>query len=199
MSLDLGLYVDKVADIFQHVGRSIKLPDEEVAGMSWHSIRLGATQDLLALNIDLASVMQEGRWAARPKASHMFYPIPALDSCSSDAKKIKRLAAPDVCNHPNLELTPGRGPGVLGREAADAVERNRPPLRASTVLAPIRPKWPRARNRFSNLLAAMQAGIAWKASSFVFSRVNDPLNAACPPPGATPTLVFLLPSSPNDL
>ena len=30
--------------------------------MSGHSIRVGATQDLLALNIDLASVMQAGRW-----------------------------------------------------------------------------------------------------------------------------------------
>jgi hypothetical protein len=29
---------------------------------SGHSIRVGATQDLLALNIDLASVMQAGRW-----------------------------------------------------------------------------------------------------------------------------------------
>jgi hypothetical protein len=30
--------------------------------VSGHSVRVGATQDLLALNIDLASVMQEGRW-----------------------------------------------------------------------------------------------------------------------------------------
>ena len=30
--------------------------------LSGHSIRVGATQDLLALNIDLASVMQAGRW-----------------------------------------------------------------------------------------------------------------------------------------
>ncbi len=30
--------------------------------VSGHSIRVGATQDMLALNIDLASVMQAGRW-----------------------------------------------------------------------------------------------------------------------------------------
>ena len=35
---------------------------EEVEGVSGHSIRVGATQDLLALNIDLGSVMQAGRW-----------------------------------------------------------------------------------------------------------------------------------------
>jgi integrase len=61
------LHVDMVADIFKRVGRWIKLPAEEVAGISGHSIRVGATQDLLALNIDLASVMQAGRW----KSTHI--------------------------------------------------------------------------------------------------------------------------------
>jgi hypothetical protein len=35
---------------------------EETKGVSVHSIRVGATQDVLALNIELASVMQAGRW-----------------------------------------------------------------------------------------------------------------------------------------
>jgi integrase len=61
------LHVDMVADIFKRVGRWIGLPEDEVAGISGHSIRVGATQDLLALNIDLASVMQAGRW----KSTHM--------------------------------------------------------------------------------------------------------------------------------
>jgi hypothetical protein len=34
----------------------------EMRQVSGHSIRVGATQDMLALNIDLASVMQAGRW-----------------------------------------------------------------------------------------------------------------------------------------
>jgi integrase len=61
------LHLDVIADIFKQVGRWIKLPEEEVAALSGHSIRVGATQDLLALNIDLASVMQAGRW----KSTHM--------------------------------------------------------------------------------------------------------------------------------
>jgi integrase len=61
------LHVDMVADIFKRVGRWIKLPNEEVALLSGHSVRVGATQDLLALNIDIASVMQAGRW----KSTHM--------------------------------------------------------------------------------------------------------------------------------
>jgi integrase len=56
------LHVDMVADIFKRVGRWIKLPEQEVGEISGHSIRVGATQDLLALNIDLASVMHAGRW-----------------------------------------------------------------------------------------------------------------------------------------
>ena len=56
------LHADIVADIFKRVGKWIGLPAEEVAAISGHSIRVGATQDLLALNIDLASVMQAGRW-----------------------------------------------------------------------------------------------------------------------------------------
>jgi hypothetical protein len=35
---------------------------EEVLVHPGHSVRVSATQDLLALNIDLASIMQSGRW-----------------------------------------------------------------------------------------------------------------------------------------
>ena len=35
---------------------------KEVAQVSGHSVWVGATKDLLSLNIDLASVMQAGRW-----------------------------------------------------------------------------------------------------------------------------------------
>lgn len=56
------LSVDGVAQAFKRVGKWIGMAAEEVAQVSGHSIRVGATQDLLALNIDLASVMQAGRW-----------------------------------------------------------------------------------------------------------------------------------------
>jgi integrase len=56
------LSVDAIAQTFKRVAKWIKMPAEEVAQVSGHSIRVGATQDLLALNIDLASVMQAGRW-----------------------------------------------------------------------------------------------------------------------------------------
>jgi len=51
-----------VGNIFKSVARHIKMAAEDICAISGHSIRVGATQDLLALNIDLASVMQAGRW-----------------------------------------------------------------------------------------------------------------------------------------
>jgi hypothetical protein len=51
-----------VGNTFKSVARHIKMAPEEVRAISGHSIQVGATQDLLALNIDLASVMQAGRW-----------------------------------------------------------------------------------------------------------------------------------------
>jgi integrase len=56
------LSVDAIAQAFKRVAKWIKMPADEIAQVSGHSIRVGATQDLLALNIDLASVMRAGRW-----------------------------------------------------------------------------------------------------------------------------------------
>jgi integrase len=53
---------EAVARAFKAVARFLKLPAEDIDGISGHSVRVGATQDLLALNVDLASVMREGRW-----------------------------------------------------------------------------------------------------------------------------------------
>src|ERR1700733_1193355 len=56
------LGVDSVAEIFKRVAEFVGMEKKDVEGVSGHSVRVGATQDLLALNIDLASVMQAGRW-----------------------------------------------------------------------------------------------------------------------------------------
>ena len=51
-----------VTAVLRKVGQWIGLSKEEWERISGHSCRIGAAQDLLALNIDLASVMQAGRW-----------------------------------------------------------------------------------------------------------------------------------------
>jgi integrase len=51
-----------VTAVLRKVGQRIGLPEEQFRTISGHSARVGAAQDLLALNIDVASVMQAGRW-----------------------------------------------------------------------------------------------------------------------------------------
>lgn len=56
------LNADSISDVYKRVAKIIGVPEEQVNAVSGHSMRVGAAQDLLALNIDLASVMQAGRW-----------------------------------------------------------------------------------------------------------------------------------------
>jgi len=56
------LHADIIADIYKRVARWVGMSARQVGQVSGHSVRVGATQDLLALNIDLASIMQSGRW-----------------------------------------------------------------------------------------------------------------------------------------
>ncbi len=56
------LTAQNVSAVLRKVGRWIGLDKEEWERISGHSCRVGAAQDLLALNIDLSSVMQAGRW-----------------------------------------------------------------------------------------------------------------------------------------
>jgi integrase len=56
------LHADIIADIYKRVARWVGMAAKQVNQVSGHSVRVGAAQDLLALNIDLASIMQVGRW-----------------------------------------------------------------------------------------------------------------------------------------
>jgi len=57
-----ALTAQNVSVVLRKVGQWIGLEKEEWERISGHSCRVGAAQDLLALNIDLSSVMQAGRW-----------------------------------------------------------------------------------------------------------------------------------------
>jgi integrase len=56
------LTAQNMMTILRKVGQWIGLEKGEWERISGHSARVGAAQDLLALNIDMASVMQAGRW-----------------------------------------------------------------------------------------------------------------------------------------
>ncbi|MDP9087751.1 MAG: tyrosine-type recombinase/integrase [Pseudomonadota bacterium] len=51
-----------IAPIFKRVAQWIGMPARYVALVSGHSTRVGATQDLAALDIDLAAITQAGGW-----------------------------------------------------------------------------------------------------------------------------------------
>jgi integrase/recombinase XerD len=51
-----------VALIFKRVAQWIGMPARYVAGISGHSTRVGAAQDLAELDIDLAAITQAGAW-----------------------------------------------------------------------------------------------------------------------------------------
>jgi integrase len=51
-----------IAPIFKRVAQWIGLPARLVDRVSGHSTRVGATQDLASLDIDLAAITQAGGW-----------------------------------------------------------------------------------------------------------------------------------------
>jgi integrase len=51
-----------IAPIFKRVAQWIGMPERVVHEVSGHSTRVGATQDLAALDIDLAAITQAGGW-----------------------------------------------------------------------------------------------------------------------------------------
>jgi hypothetical protein len=57
-----SLTAQNVMTILRKVGQWIGLDKEEWERIYGHSARVGAAQDLVALNVSLASVMQAGRW-----------------------------------------------------------------------------------------------------------------------------------------
>jgi integrase len=56
------LSAGSIGPIFKRVAQWIGMPERFVAQVSGHSTRVGATQDLAALDIDLAAITQAGGW-----------------------------------------------------------------------------------------------------------------------------------------
>jgi integrase len=59
-----------IAPIFKQVAQWIGMPERFVAEVSGHSTRVGATQDLAALDIDWAAITQTGVWKPTPMPLH---------------------------------------------------------------------------------------------------------------------------------
>jgi hypothetical protein len=90
--------------LYKRVGEFIGLPEDEVSKVSGHSVRVGATQDLLALNIDLASVMQAGRWTTT--AMPMRYGEHQVAAKNGMARAAKEQGRNEPGGHGQIEYRP---------------------------------------------------------------------------------------------
>lgn len=55
-------HADPAADIYKAIAKWIRMSEQHVNRVSGHSIRVGAAQDLLAMNPNIGAIMQAGRW-----------------------------------------------------------------------------------------------------------------------------------------
>ena len=58
-----------VARIFKAISQAARLTAEEIAGISGHSTRVGAAQDMVRCGVDLVGAMQAGRWKTSAMAA----------------------------------------------------------------------------------------------------------------------------------
>ena len=56
------LHQSQVPRIFKAMARRAGLPEEVVSGLSGHSARVGAVQDMVACGIEMPAILQAGRW-----------------------------------------------------------------------------------------------------------------------------------------
>ena len=76
-----------IAPIFKRVAQWIGMPERFVAEVSGHSTRVGAAQDLAALDIDLAAITQAGGW----KSTRM--PLQYAEKINAKRSGMARAAA----------------------------------------------------------------------------------------------------------
>lgn len=77
-----------IASIFKRVARWIGMPEKYLKLVSGHSTRVGATQDLAALDIDLAAITQAGGWKSTRMPLQYAEKIEASRSAMAKAAKI---------------------------------------------------------------------------------------------------------------
>ena len=81
------LNAGSIAPIFKRVAQWIGMPERMIQRVSGHSTRVGATQDLAALDIDLAAITQAGGW----KSARM--PLQYAEKISAARSGMARAAA----------------------------------------------------------------------------------------------------------
>jgi integrase len=64
-ALDLSRQIraDQINRIYKQIARKAGLNESEIKGISGHSMRVGAAQDLLNSGASMPIIMQRGRWS----------------------------------------------------------------------------------------------------------------------------------------
>ena len=139
--VDERLGADSVTDVLKRVVAHIGLPRESVQATSGHSLRVGATQDLLALNEGLPAIMHTGRWkdarmvehygrhrsaAAAPwralhrlRVERSMQCRPLIDIANSTIRGVPVVEGEDALRPRGAHLDPPHG-GSRGRSAGQA-------------------------------------------------------------------------------
>ena len=77
-ALGAGLDASQVPRIFKAMAHRAGLSPELVEGLSGHSARVGAAQDMIAAGIELPAILHAGRW----KSTAMVQPLRRAPACA---------------------------------------------------------------------------------------------------------------------
>ena len=80
----------QVPRIFKEMARRAGLPDELVEGVSGHSTRVGAAQDMIAAGIELPAILQAGRWKSAAMVNRYGERLLARKSGAAQLARLQR-------------------------------------------------------------------------------------------------------------
>ena len=80
----------QIPRIFKAMARAAGLPEDVAAGLSGHSARVGATQDMIASGIELAAILQAGRWKTTAMVNRYGERLMARRSGAAQLAKLQR-------------------------------------------------------------------------------------------------------------
>ena len=92
-----GLDPGQVPRIYKSMARKAGFGEDVVAGLSGHSTRVGAVQDMIALRVELPAIMQAGRWRSTAMVHRYGERIlPRRSGSAQLARMQERVPRPDA-------------------------------------------------------------------------------------------------------
>ena len=83
----------QVPRIFKEMARRAGLPPAVVDGLSGHSTRVGAAQDMIAAGIELPAILQAGRWKSPAMVNRYGERLLACDGAAAQLARLQRRGA----------------------------------------------------------------------------------------------------------